>query len=219
MNEQLRKHLDHIFQNAPKTRAALELKEELLANSSERYQDLIASGISEQDALDNVISSIGDVNELLLTLQAHEVSGNLSQEIIKKVAVLKSVATAIFILSVVALIGIDSLLPWTNLGIIVMLIMIAIGVCIMVYTNTAYPRYVKKEDSVVEDFKEWNHNQKHLKSIKASVNTILWMAILVLYFVISFVTMAWYITWVIFLIGACAQGIVNLLFQLKNFQD
>ena len=39
---------------------------------------------------------------------------------------------------------------------------------------------------------------------------------LILYFVISFATQAWYITWVIFLVGVCANTVTNLLLKLKE---
>lgn len=69
MNEKIRNHIEMLFFNAPRTRRAFELKEELLSNSEERYQDLIANGVSPEDAFQNVVNSIGNVSELFLGLE------------------------------------------------------------------------------------------------------------------------------------------------------
>ena len=62
MKEKIQKHIDALFTNAPKTRKAMELKEELTQNTIEKYEDLISEGYREEDAFQNVIGSIGDVS-------------------------------------------------------------------------------------------------------------------------------------------------------------
>ena len=69
---------------------------------------------------------------------------------------------------------------------------------------------------MVEKYKEDKSSRKRENSIKGAVSTIVWMLVLILYFVISFTTMAWYITWVMFLIGGCAQAIVELVFSIRK---
>ena len=44
----------------------------------------------------------------------------------------------------------------------------------------------------------------------SAYTSAMWIAIVVLYFVISFTTHAWFITWVIFLIGAAAGKIIKV---------
>ncbi|HHT77554.1 MAG TPA: hypothetical protein GXZ67_06705 [Clostridiaceae bacterium] len=44
MKEKVINHVESIFEDAPKTKAAYELKEELLSNSLCKYEDLIGSG-------------------------------------------------------------------------------------------------------------------------------------------------------------------------------
>jgi hypothetical protein len=43
-NERLRTYIESLFENAPKTRKAIELKEEILLNLTDKYNDLIAEG-------------------------------------------------------------------------------------------------------------------------------------------------------------------------------
>jgi len=215
--EELRKYIDELFASAPKTRAAYELKEELMANSTERYFDLVEDKVPEKEAFDIVIYSIGDINQLFGQEEAEKVMQQpMDQGTLKKAAFYKSLAIGLYIVGFCVMITIEEFTAFGNLGFIMMMLIVAIATAILVYTAAAYPKYQKTDDTLVEEFKEWNSSQKKKKSIQASVNTIVWMTILVLYFLISFTTMAWHITWIMFLIGACAQAIVNLLFELKD---
>lgn len=214
MIEELKKYIDELFKDAPKTRAAYELKEELLANSSDRYFDLVEDGIAENEALDIVIHSIGDIDQLFSAEAVKSKDTARDEETRKKVALYKSIAIGMYIMGFAFAVAIDEFTRFPSLGPIVMLVMIALATCILVYVGMAYPKYKKADDTVVEEFKEWNSSQKKKKAIKSSVNTIIWMIITVLYFIISFATFAWHVTWIIFLVGVCAQAIANLVFNL-----
>jgi len=216
MIEELRKYLEELFAGVPKTRAAYELKEELLANSTERYFDLVENGVPEKEAYDIVINSIGDIDQLFETAEPKKDSRYVDDNVVRKLALYKAIAIGLYIVGVVFAVAIDEFTPFSNLGPIMMLLIAAIATSILVYIGAAYPKYKRNDDTVVEEFKEWNNNQKKKKSVQNSVNTIIWMIVLILYFVISFTTMAWHITWVLFLVGGCAQAIVNLLFQLND---
>lgn len=216
MNQELVKYLDELFAQAPKTKASYELKEELLANANERYIDLIAENIPEKEAVEIVIHSIGDVEQLFPQVDQPKAEDSFKESTVKKVALYRSIAIGLYIFGLIMAVVMDEFLHIGSLSAVTMLLMAALATCILVYVGTAYPKYKRGEDTVVEEFKEWNHNQKKKKTIKSSVITIVWMVTLILYFLISFFTMAWYITWVIFLIGICAQAIVTLLFQLRD---
>ena len=99
MNSKMRNHIEALFEKAPKTRKAFELKEELLANSEERYQDLISNGVTPEDAYKNVISSIGNVSELFQDLSDTEPAINLGVHQ-KKVAIIKTISIGLYIFSV-----------------------------------------------------------------------------------------------------------------------
>ena len=97
-----------------------------------------------------------------------------------------------------------------------MFIMIAVATGLLIYNGMTKLSYQKKEDTVVEEFKEWksesDERKKTLKSINSSIGTIF----LVLYFIISFSTGAWYITWLLFLISGAVQNVVKACFDLKQ---
>ena len=52
--------------------------------------------------------------------------------------------------------------------------------------------------------------------LRKSINGLITTLTLVLYFVVSFATMAWYITWVIFPLSAAIQNVIKACFELKD---
>ena len=54
--------------------------------------------------------------------------------------------------------------------------------------------------------------QETRKAIKTAIST----TGLVLFFVVSFVTQAWYVTWLIFPISAAVQGVITACMDLKE---
>ena len=65
MIDRIRVYLEHAFANSPKTRRMEDLREELFSNLVEKYNDRVRQGMSEEDAYNAVIRSIGDIDELI----------------------------------------------------------------------------------------------------------------------------------------------------------
>ena len=230
MNEKLREQLSVLFEEAPKTRKALELKEELLSNAEERYMDLINDGISQEDATKNVIKSIGNVAELFQGLEEPVEEKIVNDfKIKKKIAVYVTIATGMYFFGLIIFLffvmvntyqsywyqGVDPF-NYVWLGAMVMLLIYIIPTCMLVYVYSLYPKYVRTNDTIVEEFKEWKVKSTKNKSIKTSVSLILWSFTLIIYFGVSFISMAWYITWILFLVAICIQFVIMLVFQLKE---
>ncbi|MDF2904869.1 MAG: hypothetical protein K0R34_190 [Herbinix sp.] len=224
MNERMRNHIEKLFEEAPKTRKAFELREELLVNSEERYQDLMSTGVSEDDAFKHVISSIGNVKELFHGLESRVEDKAEMEERTQKIAVIRTVAVGLYIFSVFvflvcAMFDMYSRLDLALIGLATMIFIAIIPTCMLVYASNIYPKYRKTEDTIVEDFKEWKNETKKAKSIKGAVSCVLWTIALLLYFLISFATFAWYASWIIFVAAACVQAIVELVFRLKEMKS
>lgn len=223
MNEKIRKHFNELFADAPKTRKAMEMKEEMIQNSIDRYQDLLGEGYSETDAYENVISSIGDVTELFEDLEEKNLL-NLSEKDRRKKAILTSISVGMYIFAGCVFFGCQMLdgvwrtrWDFSMLSLVLAAICCIPPTCMLVYASNMYPDYKKKEEeSMVEHYKESKHTSNRDKAIKGSVSTIIWTLVIVLYFLISFTSSAWYITWVIFLIGGCVQAVFELLYSLKR---
>ena len=88
--------------------------------------------------------------------------------------------------------------------------------CMLIYATNMYPDFTKQEDSLVESCKEARYIRNRERAIKTSVSAIIWLVTLIIYFIISFVTREWEVTWITFLLGGCAQAITFLVFSLKG---
>ncbi len=223
MNEKLKNHIEMLFEDAPKTRKTYDLKEELYANSLEKYQDLLHSGMNEEDAYKNVIGSIGDVSSLFSNSDIYENGGYEDPEALKKGALLKAIAIGIYIFSGALFLGIgalEDLLPgnveWSTIGLIIMILIDIIPTCMLVYIFNTKPRYRKVDDTLVEEFREWQSDKTNSKEVRRAITGIIWTLTLVIYFTVSFLTGTWYITWVLFILAACVEAIIGLVFSLKR---
>ena len=65
MNEQLKAHVHTIFVPYQNVKTATELEEELLQNLLEKYNDHKQNGLNNQEAYRLTIDSIGEVSELV----------------------------------------------------------------------------------------------------------------------------------------------------------
>lgn len=215
MQAKLRAYMDHLFAQTRPTKAAIELKEEMLQNLTDKYNDLLAEGKSPEAAYNIATASIGDISELLAQLKQEEnqiprYTEEQIQRSRQRSAICISVAVMLYILCVVPCI------VWPNYGVILMFVMIAAATGLIIYNSMTKLSYHKTEDTVVEEFKEWKSESDERKKTMKSINHALGTIFLVLYFVISFSTGAWYITWLIFPISGAVQNIVKACFDLKQ---
>ena len=59
MNEKIRKEVNILFENAPNTKRANDLKDEIISNAEDKYEDLLKQGKKEEEALKTVLQEIG----------------------------------------------------------------------------------------------------------------------------------------------------------------
>ena len=97
-----------------------------------------------------------------------------------------------------------------------MFIIIGIATAIIIFNNMSKPAVAKMDGTIMEEFKEWKASQDEKKKARKSINSAMWAVIVVLYFLISFSTGAWYITWVIFLVGVAVENIIKAIFDLRE---
>lgn len=125
----------------------------------------------------------------------------LNRKYKKRFAILLSVAICLYILSVIPFIVFES----TTLMIVTFFIMIAAATAMIVFGAVSKPKFGKKAENDLPQ----NKLYKKICSIMSGV-------ILVIYLLVSFLTGAWYITWVLWIVYAIACEIVKLIFSLKG---
>ena len=208
MREQLIQYVDLLFAGMADCD---EMKQEILQNTLDRFDDLIAQGKSPEAAYRLAISGIGDINEILGT--ASPVSPSVphaatqsavieNEEDIKRKKI-RAAAIALYIICALPLIILGDL-GFDNLGLCLTLVIVAFATYLMIVTG-------KKDDDDEEEEKE-EKEPKH--PLKESIGNMIWVGGLVAYFAISFTTGAWYITWICFPIMACARGLSDAIIDL-----
>lgn len=217
MNDKLYRYVNSLFEDAPKNKKTYDLKEELLSNLDAKYTDLMSDGYPEEEACNIVISSIGDVDELITRLNStDEVNSDLIDERKKKSALLVALAVGLYILSPCFVIFFNLLSLNEDLGVIPMFICIAVATGLLIYNGMTSPKYLKKDETLVEEFKEWKAANSENVRIRKSITSAMWITIVAIYLVISFYFNAWPYSWIIFVIGAAIEQIISAAFDLKK---
>lgn len=292
MEPKLRDYIEYLFSNAPRTKQAYELKEEIIRNTIERYHDLVAEGKAEGEAYNLAIAGIGDINELLEVLGEKSVDEtNCTEEQLAQIksrnTIFNSISVGLYILCVTPLFFFGAL-GCGEFGTILMFLMIsgatglliynrstkslllennptvirntkirsimrsvAIGLYIscpvpailshMLYLNggigalglfffiavaTAllilsknFDTYVKADDTMVENFKEFNSRKKQSSTVYKILVAILWVTISITYIIITAIGMktvsiaVGVISWIVFIVGIALQQLIKAIFD------
>ena len=75
MEERIKAYLDSLFSNVPDSTKAREIKQEMLQNLLEKYEDLVAEGKAPEAAYQLTVDSIGDVSSLIAELSMERAEG------------------------------------------------------------------------------------------------------------------------------------------------
>ncbi|MEA4970783.1 MAG: permease prefix domain 1-containing protein [Candidatus Pelethousia sp.] len=214
MEAKLRAYVESLFEQAPNTRKAYELKEEMIQNLVEKYHGLCDEGKSEEVAYNIAVSSIGDTSELIAGLSGVQAALTPEEEQRRRrYAILTALAIGLYIIAVIPIIALSPM-GYAILGLALMLAFVAAATGILVYVSMTKPRYRRAEDTIVEEFKEWKSSKDSRNEVWKSISAALWMLIVIAYLLTSFLTGAWHITWIIFLIGTALEQIAKAVFQL-----
>ncbi|PKM63331.1 MAG: hypothetical protein CVU97_00725 [Firmicutes bacterium HGW-Firmicutes-21] len=214
MNEKLRAYIESLFKDAPKNKKTVELKEEMIQNLIDKYNDLLAEGKSEDAAVNIAIASVGDISDLIEELNKSKTdmrSEELKEKQRRQSAAMIAISIALYIMSVIPLF----ILQDVN-GLIFMFVIVAAATGLIIYSAMTKPKYRKLDDTLVEEFKEWKAATSVSNSTMKAISSAIWMITVAVYFAISFLTSAWYITWIIFLITAAIISIIKAMFDLKK---
>jgi len=222
MEDKIRKHVDDLFYDTAPTKKAVELKEEMIQNLSEKYRDLINEGKTEEAAYNITIAGIGDISSLLAELEKdmtnNEITTYETDVTRQKSAMLTAIAVMMYILCTLPLIimSMTGFIYAAHIGVPVMFIMIAVATGLLIYNSMTKPKYHSSPDTMVEEFREWQSDDKDRKALRKAISSALWSITVALYLIISFMTFAWHVTWIIFIIAAAVESLINILYAVKK---
>lgn len=211
MEKRLVNHIDILFNSMPQNENTNEVKEEILQNSIDKYYDLINEGNDAETAYSKTVASIGDIHGLFAN-NRNDIEQKIEKQR-KKSALFVTISVIMYICSIIPCI-IFSEFGLDILAVSLMFAMIAVATGLLIYNGMTKYKPVP-EETMVNEFKQWQSGKPSDKQIKTQVSGIIWSIILILYFVISFLTGAWYVTWVLFLVGIAVEQIAKLYISLK----
>lgn len=206
MREQLIQYVNLLFAGNDDTD---EIRQEILQNTLDRYDDLVSQGKSPEAAYRLAISGIGDISEILggtvpkSTPQPY--TPQQPDNPIDLTRIMRAVAIGLFIVSIIPLILLD-MVGMDIIGLCMTLVIVAIATVILLL--------FKKPGEKQE--KPRHEEDSPANALKDSIHKLIWAFGLTVYFILSFATGAWYITWLIFPIAAAVRGLVNACIDLKE---
>lgn len=211
MREQLIQYVDLLFAGA---RDCEDMKQEILQNTLDRYDDLIAEGKVPEAAYRMAITGIGDINEILGTpswqipMPQTDPAPVVESDDTPVKKLLRAIAIGLYILCPLPLFVLSEL-GMATLGLCGTLTIVAVATVLIILGAKKHTIRMEAELTVGDTPSSGSELRKANKS---AINVVG----LVLYFVISFVTGAWYITWLIFPIEGAVWGLVKAILDLKE---
>ena len=206
MREQLIQYVELLFAGATDSE---DIKQEILQNTLDRYDDLVASGKVPEAAYRLAIAGIGDINEILGTtvppvaaLNPAEISDG-GDNFAKKI--LRATAVGLYIISILPLIILCEL-GMEILGLCGTLAIVAVATVMIILG-------AKKDTSLQEKAEKEEISESELSK---SITGLLWALGLGLYFFLSFTTSDWHITWVIFPILGALDSLVSAIVRNQD---
>ena len=206
MREKLISYVNLLFAG---TEGVEDIQQEILQNTLDRFDDLVSRGSTPENAYRQAIAGIGDVNAILGGEQPPEAEPDYNplpefEGTAPAVArMMRAVAIFLYIVSPVPLILLDSI-GWDDAGVCILLVIVAIATLLLLTFRD------NKKDKKATQTSTSNSGLE--KSIKKLMRTVA----LVLFFLVSFATGAWVVTWLIFPIEKALEGVVCAALDLKG---
>ena len=212
MNEPILQHVEALFRDAPNKRRVSEVREELLSNMNEKYGDLLAQGRTPEDAFQEVVAGIGDIQGLIAEVSEGPLSD--ARENRQRTMGFYAAGGGLMMAGILIFFLLMSL-GANVLATILSTVLLALGVAAFIYgSGLKRPEpYQKEDDSFVEEYKEKKSQPSRNTRLRGAATGLLWVTVVLVYFLISFLTENWENTWVLFLVGVVLQQVVNSIFS------
>ncbi len=214
MREQLISYVELLFAGSADVD---DMKQEILQNTLERYDDLIEQGKSPEAAYRLAISGIGDITELLGAEQPTGTAPSPTAPVpVKKEAsfakrTLKAFAIFLYIISPIPLFVLATL-NLEEIGLCGTLAICGLATALLIFAGS---NAGQKEEKKAEPAEKSDEKNPLLKAINTLVTTLG----IIVYFIISFWSGAWYITWVIFPLIGAVKGLIKAIFDLLGVKE
>lgn len=210
MKNKITAYVETAFRDAPKNERSENVKKEILQNLLDKYDDLIAEGRGEEEAYAVTVSGAGDLSGIVEDLKcresspldafekarADEAKAKEQKRQKRERKKFKRFSSWYWPLVVcVYLIGSFLFRAWAYSWILFLLA--AAGSDVVKYM-------IRRSDE---------------KARRSALNGMVWLGITSLYFIVSFATDRWGITWLIFVLGIAVENLVHALLNRDDDDD
>lgn len=221
MRNKLICYVNSIFEGIPNTPEVQELREEILQNTLDRYDEECARGVSETVAYNVAVMSIGDTDELLAAYRKPKKEKKSSRRVCVAIAI------ALYILCVVPPAVADEM-GWPEaLGVSLMFLMIAAATALIILSGgrekPAAPKAsapqgmpVQPAAQPVQAASAQEERSSAVKILRGVLTPLYWLAAVGLFLAAGFAGY-WYVAWVIFIAaGAVGDVITGIVYMAKG---
>lgn len=198
MEQKLQAYVDSLFSSVPESDRAYAVKSETLGRLILEYNRLVSEGKAPDEAYGLAVASLGDVGAVLASARgdlSHTANGKT-----EKRKLCTALAVAMYILCPIPVILLQN-----EIGVCLLFVIVAFATGLIIASSVS-----KKNGKIKLDAPE----EKKKSGLAKALSSALWAVIIGGYFVLSFLTGAWHITWLVFLIGTALEGVVNAIVEL-----
>lgn len=221
MRNKLICYVNSIFEGIPDAPELQELREEILQNTLDRYDEECARGVSETVAYNVAVMSIGDTDELLAAYRKPKKEKKSSRRVCVAIAI------ALYILCVVPPAVADEM-GWPEaLGVSLMFLMIAAATALIILSGgrekPAAPKAsapqgmpVQPAAQPVQAASAQEERSSAVKILRGVLTPLYWLAAVGLFLAAGFAGY-WHVAWVIFIAaGAVGDVITGIVYMAKG---
>lgn len=239
MHDEIREYIEGQFRGIPETDQTAEMREEILRNTIDRFDELCAEGMSEYEAYYKAIHSVGDVKEMFSSSGStaddtpdYSAYADEIREYKRSRAVTLSAAIVLYILCIVPPIIFTGTSMQDTLGPILMFVMIAVATALLIYrAKTAdgqledimryggvsdesgdYSAEDSRSDRRVQrraDHRRKDNKKRWHSHALRTLKGTIESLNVAAYLVVSFFTGAWHITWLMFVISWAVGNVIK----------
>ena len=200
MREKLISYVNLLFAG---TEGVEDIQQEILQNTLDRFDDLVSRGSTPENAYRQATCTSAYFCFKLNPLPEFEGTAPAVARMMRAVAIF------LYIVSPVPLILLDSI-GWDDAGVCILLVIVAIATLLLLTF-----RDNKKEKKATEE-KKVTQTSTSNSGLEKSIKKLMRTVALVLFFLVSFATGAWVVTWLIFPIEKALEGVVCAALDLKG---
>ncbi len=174
--------------------AAADKEDELKSDLAEQYEQRIQAGMSELDAYRDVLKNVDQIRAMLLSLpksEAEEEQRKSEEDRKRSEKILDKISSCLWI------------------GTLIAYFLISFGTGLWAYTWLIF-LWSSIGQNILDMVKKLGRGKPKKKVLRSGLSSILWISVVILYFIVSFGSGLWHLTWLLFPAATLVQILMGL---------